>query len=143
MSETNPDKKKFESGAVTDWKACIEELFGKDATKKVAIQYCRKTTDNEFPCYVGKTESLLKYLKETKAAMKEVGIKEVTADGFVAEGKDGKNNNVSKTFTMEAITKYDVYKKKGWETMGCCKTYDQFVKECEFVGDSEFIDIKP
>jgi len=34
---------------------------------------------------------------------------------------------------MEKNTQYVIYKKAGWETMGCCKPLEQFEKECEFL----------
>jgi len=50
ITDTNPDVKQFESAAVDGFKACIDELFGKDAVKKVGIKYCHKVTENNFPC---------------------------------------------------------------------------------------------
>jgi len=139
ITETNPDTKKFQSSAVTDYKETIEALFGKEATKKVPIQYCHKKTDNKFPCYVGLTEDLLKCFQENKEAMTGVGIKSMTEKGFVATGEDGKGNKIEKSFTMDPKTKYVIYKKLGWETMGCCKTKSQFQKECDFVGKGEIV----
>jgi len=137
ITSDNPDTKKFESGAVADWKQCIEDLFGKDATKKVPIQYCHKVTDNQSPCYLGMTEELLSYFQENNEAMCSVGIKNMTSNGFVATGEDGKGTKVAKEFLMEPKTTYVIYKKVGWETMGCCKTKEQFDKECEFLGSGE------
>jgi len=139
ITDTNPDIKQFESAAVNEFKACIDELFGKDAVKKVGIKYCYKVTENKFPCYLGKAEALIEYLQDTKAAMQEVGIKDLTSDGFgfVASGEDGKGNKIEKPFKMEATTKYVIYKKVGWETMGCCKTKEQFDKEAEFFAQGE------
>jgi len=140
MTDHNPNLKHFENAAVNEFKSCIETLFGKDATQKVGIKYCHKVTENKFPCYLGKTEALLEYLKDDVAAMKEVGIKEVMSDGlgFVAIGEDGKGKPVEKPFTMEPNTKYVIYKKVGWETMGCCKTKQQFDKEAEFFEKEKF-----
>lgn len=130
---TNPDPKHFDPAAVEAFKACIETMFGADATNKTPIQFCHKVTENNFQCYVGLTESLIHYLKENKQEMMEAGIKEMTSDGFVATGEDGKGNKFEKPFKMERKTKYVIYKKFGWETMGCCKTLEQFTKECEFL----------
>jgi len=142
MKDTNADTKKYESAAVNDFKACIEEMFGKDATKKVPIKFCHKATDNTFPCYLGTTEDLLSYLKDNTQAMSAVGIKNMTENGFVATGEDGKGNKIEKQFSMEPKIKYVIYKKVGWETMGCCKTKDQFDKECEFLDKGKFVEIK-
>jgi len=133
--ETNSDQKHFEPAAVKAFKTCIEneKLFGAGATDKIKIQYCHKVTENTNPCYVGMTESLKEYLQENQAEMTAVGIKELTSDGFVSTGVDGKNNSLEKPFTMDKATKYVIYKKVGWETMGCCKTLEQFEKECEFL----------
>jgi len=144
ITESNPDMKKFEAAAVNDFKACIQEMFGKDAVKKVSIKFCHKATDNEFPCYLGTTEDLLKYfsLKDNAAAMSAVGIKEMTSNGFLATGEDGKGNKIEKPFKMEPKIKYVIYKKVGWETMGCCKPKEQFDKECEFLGKGEWKECK-
>jgi len=140
MTDHNPDPKNFEKAAVNEFKACIETMFGKDATQKVGVKYCHKVTENNFPCYIGTTEALLEYFKDDTAAMKEVGIKELTSDGlgFVATGEDGKGKPVEKPFKMEAKTKYVIYKKFGWETMGCCKTKTQFDKEAELFAKAKF-----
>jgi len=137
MTETNPDPMKFNAAAVVDYKQTIDALFGEGATKKVPIKFCCKTTNNDFPCYLGVTEDLLKYFQENTEAMTGVGIKSMTETGFVATGEDGKGNKVEKSFTMDPKTKYVIYKKVGWETMGCCKTKAQFDKECEFLGKGE------
>jgi len=139
MTETNPDPKKFESSAVADYKECMQALFGPDATKKVPIQYCHKTTNNTNPCYCGMTEDLLLYLKNNKEAMSNLGIKEMTKNGFLATGQDGKGNKVEKPFDLNPNTEYVIYKKIGWETMGCCKTKEQFDKECEFLGKGKHL----
>jgi len=139
MTDTNPDTKKFESSAVADYKATVDALFGKDASKKVPIKYCHKTTENNFPCYLGMTEELLSYLNDNHEAMTAIGIKNMTTNGFLATGEDGKGNKIEKTFTMDPKTQYVIYKKVGWETMGCCKTKAQFDKECEFIGKGKFM----
>jgi len=141
MFDENPDTTKFEASAVTDWKQCMDNLFGEGATTKVPIQYCKKKTENQHSCYLVMTEELLAYLKKDKEAMNAVGIKEMTETGFLATGEDGKGNKIEKPFTMEPNQKYVVYKKQGWETMGCCKLHEQFVKECEFVGKGEKMDL--
>ena len=79
------------------------------------------------------TEELLQYMKEDAEAMSNVGIKNMTEKGFVATGEDGKGNHIEKEFSMDPKTRYVIYKKVGWETMGCCKTKEQFDKECEFL----------
>lgn len=71
--------------------------------------------------------------------MSEISIKEMNDNGFVACGEDGKRNKIEKPFTMTANTAYVVYKKMGWETMGCCKTKDQFDRECEFIGKGQVV----
>jgi len=102
ISDTSLDTK-FEAAAVNDFKACMQEMFGKDAFKKVSIKFCHKVTDNENPCYRGTTEDLLRYfsLKDNAVAMSAVGIKEMTPNGFLATGEDGKGNKVEKPFAME------------------------------------------
>jgi len=138
MSDVNPNTKKFEAAAVNDYKAAIQALFGEDATTRVPFKYCYKVTENDkHPCYAGVTEHLLMYFQENEEAMKDVSIKEITKNGFVATGEDLKGNKVEKTFEMHPKTEYVIYKKVGWETMGCCKIKEQFDKECDFLGDGE------
>jgi len=131
--ETNSDPTHFEPEAVQAFKTCVEKLFGSGAATKVKIQYCHKVTENTNPCYVGLTESLKDYLRDNQAEMSDVGIKELTDEGFISTGVDGKNQPLQKAFSMEKNTQYVIYKKVGWETMGCCKTLEQFQKECEFL----------
>jgi len=119
----------------------MNDLFGPGATEKVKVKYCKKKTENKHACYLGMTEHLLAYLKNDQGAMNAVGIKEMTNNGFVATGEDGKGNKIEKAFSMEKNKKYVIYKKVGWETMGCCKTHEQFIKECEFVGHAVKKDI--
>jgi len=137
-TEATTDTTHFEPGAVQAFKTCMETLFGAGATNKTPIQYCHKVTTNNFPCYVGLTENLKDHLQKNPAEMAEVGIKELTADGFISTGRDGKNNLVEKPFKMEKNTQYVIYKKNGWTIMGCCKTLQQFNKECEFLGEPAF-----
>jgi len=137
MFDANPDTAKFSGSAVADWKQCMNDLFGSGATEKVPVKYCKKTTQNQHPCYLGMTEELLAYLKDNTEAMNAVGIKEMTSNGFLATGEDGKGNKIEKPFTMDPKTKYVIYKKVGWESMGCCKIYSQFIKECKFNGEGE------
>jgi len=131
--EENTDKKHFEPAAVQDFKKCVDSMFGQGATDKCKIQHCHKVTTNNNACYVGLTEALKDYLQNNEDKMKEVGIEKFTAEGFQSFGKDGKDNAVSKPFKMEKKIKYVIYKKVGWETMGCCKPLPQFLKECEFL----------
>jgi hypothetical protein len=142
LSDTNPDSKAFEASAVNDYKACMEALFGPDCCKKVPIQYATKTTVIDNPIYHGMTEDLRKLFLGSPAAMAECSIKEMTPTGFMSQGEDGKGTKLEKPFTMEANTEYVVYKKKGWESMGCCKTKVQFDKECKFLGQGELIKIQ-
>jgi len=53
----------------------------------------------------------------------------------MATGEDGKGNKIEKPSKMEANTV--IYQKVGWETMGCCKTKEQFDKEAEFFAQGE------
>jgi len=131
--QNNPDPKHFEVQAVKDFTACMDTLFGAGATTKCSIQFGHRVTVNNSPCYVGRTESLIAYLTENNKEMLAVGIKEMLPDGFVSTGEDGKGNKIEKPFHMEGNTQYVIYKKFGWETMGCCKRLDQFKKECDFI----------
>jgi len=134
---TNPNRLQFEEAAVETFRECVETLFGAGATQTAPILYCTKVTTNESPCYVGTTQALKAYFDEHYDAMKEVGIKEFLSDSsFMSEGKDGKEppERIEKEFKMKRGTKYVIYKKTGWETMGCCKPWEQFANESEFIG---------
>jgi len=82
------------------------------------------------------TQKLLEYLRVHVEAMVEVGIKEITLTGFIAKGVDGKKKEFEKEFEMKPDTKYVIYKKVGWEVMGCCKPWEQFANECDLIGQS-------
>merc|ERR1712008_519847 len=125
----------FEEAAVEAFKECMELLFGEGATSQVKIQYCTKETINASPCYVGTAEKLQDYMLKNKDAMKEVGIREFVSDTcFISEGADGNGVPIEKPFEMKTDTKYVIYKKTGWESMGCCKPWEQFANEAEFIG---------
>lgn len=135
ISETNPDPLQFDEEAVDAFKVAIDKLFGKGASSKGRMLFCSKVTKNDNPCYVGTTEQLRDYMLKHTDAMKEVGIKEFLSEtSFMSEGEDGKGKKIDKPFDMKAGATYVIYKKKGWETMGCCKPWEQFANEAEFLG---------
>merc|ERR550525_716071 len=119
LTDTNPDMKHFEASAVNDYKACMQTLFGPDCLEKVPIKYAHKVQKNDSPIYFGKTEDLQKFFRLNTDAMKQCSIKEMTETGFISTGEDGKGTKLEKPFSMEPNKEYVVYKKKGWESMGC------------------------
>jgi len=139
MTDHAPDLKRFDSGGVVDLRDCIKELFGEEAFKKVKIKYCHKERIYESPCYCGTTENLLEYFKRNPDAMEAVNIKNLEENGFVANGKDGRDHPIEKPFTMEPTTEYVIYKKFGWEEMGCCKLKAHFDKESEFLDSGTWL----
>lgn len=134
--DSNPNTKKFDPQAVTEFEECMARLFGRDASKKQKVLFCHKTLDNVGLVYRGKAEKLIELLKNHPDKMENLAIKNVSSDGlsFVAAGKDGDGGQFEETFTMAPGEEYVMYKKVGWDTMGCVKPTDQFLQESEFLG---------
>lgn len=130
----NPDTSAFDPEAESDFKECMKRLFG-DVANEHPIQFCHKQTENHGAVFVGVSEALIKFLKRNPEKMREVAIARIEGLGFVADGKRGKDENdkFEKSFTLQPGQKYVIYRKVGWETMGCCKPYDQFLRECELI----------
>jgi len=133
ISNSNPDETKFVPQAVTEFKECMERLFGMDATKELPVLFCHKALVNEGPTYLGKAEKLIELLMKDNKKMEELAIKEVDAGSlsFVAIVTDGKGKQGTKKFTMAPQDEYVMYKKVGWETMGCVKPKSQFLGEAD------------
>lgn len=132
---SNPDPKKFDPQAVTEFKECMERLFGEDASS-LPVLFCHKSLVNVGPIFLGKAENLIELLERYPEKMQELAIKEVSSKSlsFVSDGIDGKGKRFEKTFTMAPLDDYVMYKKVGWETMGCVKPKEQFLRESEFTG---------
>ena len=132
---SNPDPKKFDPQAVTEFKECMQRLFGEDASR-LPVLFCHKSLVNVGPIFLGKAENLIELLERYPEKMQELAIKEVSSKSlsFVSDGIDGEGKRFEKTFTMAALDDYVMYKKVGWETLGCVKPKEQFLRESEFAG---------
>lgn len=128
----NPDTSAFNAEAEDNFRECMKKLFGGAASQQ-PIQFCHKQTEYHFPVFVGVSEALIKFFKNNPAKMREVAIARIDADGlgFVADGTTGKGEKFEKSFKLSPGQKCVIYKKEGWETMGCVKPYDQFLQEAE------------
>mmetsp|Transcript_2605 Transcript_2605/g.4938 ORF Transcript_2605/g.4938 Transcript_2605/m.4938 type:complete len:182 (+) Transcript_2605:2-547(+) len=65
--------------------------------------------------------------------MRKLAIHSVDRESlsFVSDGTDGDGNKFEKQFTMTEGEQYVVYRKMGWDTMGCPKLLQQFLRDAE------------
>jgi hypothetical protein len=129
----NRDPAKFVPQAVSEFKQAMVELFGSAATS-CPIWFCSKKLASTSPAVVGLCEEVLAHLKEHPELMRELAIASIDSDGlgFVSDGRTGKGQTFVKPFRLKPGEQYVVYRKTGWETMGCSKPLDQFLHEANF-----------
>merc|ERR1711933_618863 len=108
-------------------------LFGPAAADR-PILFCHNKTENTSPAVVGTSEEVLSHLIENPELMRKLAIHSVDKEAlsFVSDGTDGDGNNFEKQFTMTEGEQCVVYRKMGWETMGCSKPLQQFLRDAEF-----------
>jgi len=128
----NPDSEKFQPQAVAEFQESMVRLFGPTA-KERPIWYCHKVTVNASPAVTGITENVLAHIKEHSELMHELAILSVDSDGlgFVADGTSGDGSKFEQHFTLTAGEHCVVYKKVGWDTMGCTKPLHQFLRDAD------------
>jgi len=128
---TNPDPAKFHPQAAADFKESMSKLFG-EAVNGDQIIFCHKRTVSKSPVLVGKSEDLMRGLREHPQLMHDLAIARVETDlCFVAAGTTGNGESFEKEFHLAPGVETVVYRKSGWETMGCSKPYEQFEREAE------------
>jgi len=128
----NPDTKKYEPQAVSEFQECMKRMFGDEATHP-EIWFCHKETVNTAPAVSGVAENVLKHIKEDPELMRKLAILSVDIEGlgFVSDCTDGNGKKSVKHFTMTAGEHCVVYSKAGWLTMGCTKPLEQFLRDCD------------
>jgi len=128
----NPDSKKFQPQAVSEFQEAMVRLFGPAAANR-PILFCHKKTENTSPAVMGTSEEVLAHLSEHPELKCKLAILSVDREGlsFVSDGTDGDGNKFEKHFTMTEGEQCVVYRKMGWDTMGCTKPLQQFLCDAE------------
>jgi len=129
----NPDSAKFQPQAVSEFQEAMVRLFG-PAAAKCPILFCHKKLASTSPAAVGLGEEVLAHLKEHPELMRELAIASIDSDGlgFMADGSNGKGQTFEKHFRLTPGEQCVVYRKTGWDTMGCIKPLNQFLRDAEF-----------
>jgi len=128
----NPDPEKFQPQAVSEFQAAMVQLFG-PAAADCPILFCHKKTENRSPAVVGTSENVLAHIKKHPELMQELTILSIDTEGtgFVADGTEGDGKKFEKHFSLTPGEQCVVYQKVGWDTMGCTKPLDQFLRDAE------------
>jgi len=129
---TNPESEKFMPQAVSEFQEAMVRLFGPTAAK-CPILFCHKKTVNSSPAVVGVGEEVLAHVKRHPELMHELAILSIDNEGlgFVADGTSGDGTKFEKHFTLTPGEQSVVYRKAGWDTMGCIKPLHQFLRDAE------------
>jgi len=129
----DPDSAKFLPQAVSEFQEAMVQLFGPDAVS-CPILFCHKQLANTSPAVVGLGEEVLAHLKEHPDLMRELAIASIDSDslGFMADGTNGTGQKFEKHFRLTPGEQCVVYRKTGWDTMGCIKPLHQFLHDAEF-----------
>jgi len=129
---TNPNSNIFQPQAVSEFQETMVRLFGPAAANH-SVLFCHKKTENTSPAVVGTSEEVLAHLAENPVLMRKLAILSVDREGvsFVSDGTDGDGNKFEKHFTMTEGEQCVVYRKIGWDTMGCTKPLQQFLRDAE------------
>jgi len=129
---TNPDSEKFQPQAVSEFQETMVRLFGSAASNHPVL-FCHKKTENTSPAVVGTSEEVIAHLGENPELMRKLAIHSVDRESlsFVSDGTDGDGNKFEKHFTMTKGEQCVLYRKMGWDTMGCTKPLAQFLRDAE------------
>jgi len=129
---TNPAPEKFQPQAVSEFQEAMVRLFG-PAAARCPVLFCHKKTVNTSPAVVGSSEEVLAHIKEHPTLMQELAILSIDSDGpgFTADGISGDGAKFEKHFTLTPAEQYVVYRKAGWDTMGCAKPLHQFIRDAD------------
>jgi len=133
LEGANPDSAKFQPQAVLEFQEAMVRLFG-PAASNCPILFCHKKLASTSPAAVGLGEEVLAHLKEHPDLMRELAIASIDSDGlgFMADGTNGKGQKFEKHFRLTPGEQCVVYRKTGWDTMGCIKPLNQFLRDAEF-----------
>jgi len=129
----NPDLAKFQPQAVSEFQDAMARLFGPTAAS-CRIMFCHKKLVSTSPAVVGPGEEVLAHIKKHPVLMHELAIASIDSDslGFVADGTNGKGQQIEKNFRLTPGEQCVVYRKTGCDTMGCIKPLKQFLSDAEF-----------
>jgi len=128
----NPDAKRFQPQAVSEFQETMLRLFGPAASDR-PILFCHKKTENTLSAVVGTGEEVLAHLSENPELMCKLAILSVDREGlsFVSDGTAGDGTKFEKHFTMTEVEQCVEYRKIGWDTMGCTKPLPQSLRDAE------------
>jgi len=128
----NPDSTKFLQQAVLEFQEAMVKLFG-DAASSCPVWFCRKTLKSASPAVVGFSENVLAHVSKHPELMRELSIARIDLEGlgFVADGTNGKSEKFEKHFRLTPGEECVLYRKTGWDTMGCIKPLHQFLRDAE------------
>jgi hypothetical protein len=129
---TNPDLETFQPQAVSEFQESMVRLFG-PAAAECPILFCHKETVNTSPVVAGVSEEVLAHIKEHPELMRELAILSIDSEGlgFVADGTSGNGRRFEKHFALTAGEHCVVYRKAGWDSMGCTKPLHQFLLDAK------------
>jgi len=128
----NPDSTKFLPQALSEFKEAMVKLFG-PAANSYPVWFCHKKLTSASPAVVGFSEHVLAHVSERPELMHELSIASIDVGGlgFVADGTNGKGEKFEKHFRLTAGEECVLYRKTGWDTMGCMKSLHQFLRDAE------------
>jgi len=128
----NPDSAKFLPQAVAEFQEAMVKLFG-PAANICPVWFCHKKLSSTSPAVVGFSEDVLAHVNEHPELMRELSIASVDTEGlgFMADGTNGKGEKFEKHFRLTPGEKCVLYRKMGWDTMGCIKPLHQFLGDAE------------
>jgi len=128
----NPDSTKFLPQAVSEFKEAMVKLFGL-AASSCPVWFCHKQLTSASPAVVGFSEHVLAHVSEHPELIRELSIASIDTEGlgFVADGSNGKGEKFEKHFRLTPGEECVLYRKTGWDTMGCTKPLHQFLSDAE------------
>jgi len=128
----NQDSTKFLPQAASEFQEAMVQLFG-PAADSCPLWFCHKRLISTSPAVVGFGEDVLSHVNERPELMRELSIASIDTEGlgFVADGTNGKGEKFEKHFRLTAGEEYVLYRKTGWDTMGCIKPLHQFLSEAD------------
>jgi len=82
---------------------------------------------------VGFSENVLAHVSDHPELMRELSIASIDTEGlgFVADGTNGRGEKFEKHFRLTPGEECVLYRKTGWDTMGCIKPFHQFLCDAE------------
>jgi len=128
----NEDATRFLPQAAVEFQQAMVQLFG-HAANSCPLWFCHKQLTNASPAVVGLSEDVLAYVNQHPELMRELSIARIDLDSlsFVADVTNGKGEKFEKHFKMASGEESVLYRKMGWDTMGCTKPLHQFLVDAQ------------